>query len=153
MSDAHFHTALRCRLGLAILPRGTPNITCFCRTALSAAGSEHAHTCPVSSGLHVMRHDNFLEVVHHAMRRACIHKKPFLPNLQRSDTPAAACPSACRDSLFVLKGELRVSDVSIIHPAAPNTAASPLLPQVQPQLTWRIQERPVPCRGRSRLPL
>jgi hypothetical protein len=68
LSDSEFRAALRRRLGLPILPRGAPSVTCFCCKPLTATDSEHDHTCPTTNALRVLRHDELVEVVSREMR-------------------------------------------------------------------------------------
>jgi hypothetical protein len=86
LSDSEFRAALRRRLGLPTLFRGTPNITCFCCKALAATDSEHAHTCHTPNALRVLRHNEFIEVVRRVVRGGGVtsSKEPLLAALQPS---------------------------------------------------------------------
>ena len=148
-----FKAGVRRRALLSPLPPSAAPITCLCGAAVTAADTEHAHTCGIPHGLRIMRHDEEVSIWRNAMARAGIAStcEPLVSAVNRTQRAAAAAGRAgsarvrsgaagaltqarralraavprdgLGDILFVDDGDMTVADVSVIHPGCPTVRA------------------------------
>jgi hypothetical protein len=86
LGDAEFSAAVRRRLLLSCLPRAAPAITRQCGLTVSTSDTEHPLTCDKAQGIRVLRHDDIVDIVRSACRRAGVStsKEPFMAGVQRA---------------------------------------------------------------------
>ena len=124
LSDVHFRSAARLRLGLPQGPTNAVDVRCDCGDAVKKTDIDHALTCMKRSGTKTMRHNILQGAWRRIIRRAGIGSslEPVLEPLAVGQGDDAR-PWSRGDILWTTE-EITVGDVSVIHPAAQSYAAA-----------------------------
>jgi hypothetical protein len=131
LKSREFQTALRHRLGLAILPLNAPTVQCGCGATLHRTDTDHGmrYRCSALATQFTLRHDILKGILRRAVHRAGI-ASTLEPPLRRVPGLAAGAgssadgsairPEARGDILMALPKGIPISDVSVIHPPSLN---------------------------------
>jgi hypothetical protein len=130
LKSGEFQTALRHRLGLAILPLNAPTVQCGCGATLHRTDTDHGMRCSALAAHFTLRHDILKGILRRAVHRAGI-ASTLEPPLRRlpglaagagaSADGSAVRPEARGDILMALPQGISIADISIIHPLSLNT--------------------------------
>jgi hypothetical protein len=138
LKSGEFHTGLRHRLDLAVLPPNAPDVQCGCGVTLGRTDADHGMRCSALAAQTTLRHDILKGILRCAVHRAGI-ASTLEPTLRRlpglTDGPgmsANGSPSrlgARGGILMAMPQGVAIADVSVIHPLSINSlsaaAASP----------------------------
>jgi hypothetical protein len=133
LKSGEFQTALRHRLGLAILPLNAPTVPCSCGAPLRRTDTDHGMRCPALAAQLTLRHDILKGILRRAVHRAGI-ASALEPPLRRLPGLAAGAgtspdgspirPEARGDILMAMPQGISIIDVSVIHPLSINTLSA-----------------------------
>jgi hypothetical protein len=128
IKSGEFQTALRHRLGLAILPLNAPTVQWCCEATLHRTDTDHGMRCSALAAHFTLRHI-LRRILRRAMYRAGI-ASTLEPPLRRLPGLAAGAvtsadgsairPEARGDVLMALPQAISVADISVIHPLSVN---------------------------------
>jgi hypothetical protein len=128
LKSGEFQTALRHRLGLAILPLNAPTVQCGCRATFHRTDTDHCMRCSALAAHFTLRHDILKGILRRAVHRAGI-ASTLEPPLRRLPGLAAGAgasadgsairPEARGDILMALPQGISITDISVIHPRLP----------------------------------
>jgi hypothetical protein len=135
LKSGEFQTALRHRLGLAILPLNAPTVQCGCGATLHRSDTDHGMGCPTLAAPCTLRHDA-VPILKGILRRA-VHRAGIAsalePPLHRLPGLAAGAgisadgsairPEAQGDILMALPKSISITGISVIHPLSMNIIA------------------------------
>jgi hypothetical protein len=130
LKSGEFQTALRHRLGLAILPLNAPTVQCGCGATLHRTDTDHGMRCSALAAHFTLRHDILKGILLRAVHRAGI-ASTLEPPLRRlpglaagagasADGSAILRPEARGDILMALPQGISIADMSFIHPLSLN---------------------------------
>jgi hypothetical protein len=129
LKSGEFQTALRHRLGLAMLPLNAPTVQCGCGSTLHRTDTDHSMRCSALAAHFTLRHDILKGILRRALHRAGI-ASTLEPPLRRlpglaagagtSAEGLAICPEARGDILLALPQGISITDISVIHPLSLN---------------------------------
>jgi hypothetical protein len=134
LKSREFQTALRLRLGLAILPLNAPTVRtrvqCGCGATLHRTDTNHGMRCSALAAHFTLRHDILKGILRRAVHRAGI-ASTLDPPLRRlpgltAGTGASAAGSAIRpeawgDIVMAIPQGISIADISVIHLLSLNT--------------------------------
>jgi hypothetical protein len=129
LKSGEFQTALRHRLGLAILPLNAPTVQCGCGATLHRTDTDHGMRCSALAAHFMLRLDILKGILRRAVHRAGIASS-LEPPLRRlpgltagagaSADGSAIRPEARGDILMPLPQGISIADISVIHPLSLN---------------------------------
>jgi hypothetical protein len=129
LKSGEFQTALRHRLGLAILPLNAPTVQWSCGATLHRTDTHHGMRCSALAAHFTLRHDILKGILRRAVYWAGI-ASTLEPHLRRlpglavgagtSADGSAIRPEARGDILMALPQGISIADISVIHPLSLN---------------------------------
>jgi hypothetical protein len=129
LKSGEFQTALRHRLGLAILPLNAPTVQCGCGATLHRTDTHHGMRCSALAAHFTLRHDILKGILRRAVHRAGIastlepplRRLPGLAAGARASADGSAIrPEAWGNILMALPQGTSITDISVIHPLSLN---------------------------------
>jgi hypothetical protein len=128
LKNGDFQTALRHRLGLAILPLNAPTVQCGSGATLHRTDTDHGMPCSALATHFTLRHDIMKGILRCAVRVGIafaleppLHPLPGLTaGAGTSADGSAIHPETRGDILMALPQGISITDISVIHPLSLN---------------------------------
>jgi hypothetical protein len=122
LKSGEFQTALRHRLGLAILPLNAPTVQCGCGATLRPTDTDHDMRCSALAAHFTLRHDILKGILRRAVHWAGIastlepplRRQPGLAAGAGTSAGSAIRPEARGDILLALLQGISITDISVI---------------------------------------
>jgi hypothetical protein len=133
LKSGEFQTALRHRLGLAVLPTNAPAVECGCGATLRRTDTDHGMRCSALAAQTTLRHDILKGILRRVVLRAGIastlepplRRLPGLLEGPGTSADGSACrPEARGDILLATPQGIAIVDVSLIHPLSLNSLSA-----------------------------